>query len=116
MFDFRHVIAACALGATFTTSALADGHIAGLYAVEGRNPDGSAYGGTVAIGSLGGNQYVLNWTVGSSYEGTGVLSGDVLTVEGNFADPVFYIVMPDGELHGTWADGRGLERLAPTGN
>jgi hypothetical protein len=113
MFDRRHAIALCFGAATLATSALADGHIAGLYTVEGRNPDGSSYGGNVSIGILGADQYVLNWDVGSSYEGTGTLSGDVLTVEGDFSDPVFYLVMPDGELHGTWADGRGLERLEP---
>ncbi len=116
MFDLRHVAPLSMSVMLLATTAGADGHIAGLYTVEGRNPDGSAYGGSVAIGNLGTNQYRVTWEVGGTYEGIGVLSGDLLVVEGDFNDPVFYVVMPDGELHGTWADGRGLERLAPTGN
>ena len=27
--------------------------------------------------------------------------------------PVYYVILPNGELHGTWANGTGLEKLVP---
>ena len=94
--------------------AQAQNHILGDYYAYGRNADGSSYSGTVNIQPLGPNQVTVYWSVGSSYSGVGTLNGDVLTVDWGAADPAFYIVMPDGELHGTWADGTGLELLSRT--
>ncbi|MBY6116430.1 hypothetical protein KUW09_15935 [Mameliella alba] len=86
--------------------------LAGHYRVDGRNPDGSAYSGTVDLRENGG-QYAVTWTIaGQVYRGTGRLQGRLLTVDWQGdSDPVFYVLMPDGDLHGTWADGRGLDRL-----
>lgn len=91
--------------------AQAQQHIAGDYYAYGRNADGSAYSGTVNIGVNGDGSVAVNWSVGNSYSGVGVLNGDILTVEWGADHPAFYIVMPDGELHGTWGDGTGLELL-----
>ena len=55
--------------------------------------------------------YLVRWSVGTVYSGTGVLQGQVLTVTWGAAFPAIYVVMPDGELHGTWANGEGLDRL-----
>ncbi|MGP6085713.1 LIC10280 family protein [Antarctobacter jejuensis] len=88
--------------------------IAGTYAVSGRNPDGSAYTGTVVLRQQGAD-YNIAWSIaGQDYQGTGRLEGRVLTVnwQGD-SNPVVYVLMPDGELHGTWADGHALDRLAP---
>lgn len=93
-------------------SALAD--IAGSYFVYGRNADGSAYDGTAQIVAAGGKSYTVLWSVGTEYSGTATLDGSVLTVDWGAADPAVYVVMPDGELHGTWADGLGLEMMALT--
>jgi len=92
--------------------AQAQSHILGDYFAYGRNADGSAYSGTVNIAPLGPNQVTVYWSVGSTYSGVGTLNGDVLTVNWGANHPAFYIVMPDGELHGTWDDGAGLELLS----
>ena len=86
--------------------------IAGSYTAQGRNPNGSAYSGTVKIVEDAELVYFY-WSVGNSYEGTGRRNGDVVTVDWGSDDPVYYVIVPSGELHGTWANGRALERLIP---
>jgi hypothetical protein len=86
--------------------------IAGLYRVEGRNSDGSAYGGRVLL-SQDQAKVRVGWTVGSqTYSGEGVLQGRILTVNWGAATPMIYVVV-GRELHGTWDGGRALERLIP---
>jgi hypothetical protein len=94
--------------------AQAQQHILGDYFAYGRNADGSAYNGTVSIAGNANGTVTVNWSVGNEYSGIGVLNGDVLTVDWGAEHPAFYIVMPDGELHGTWGDGVGLELLSRT--
>lgn len=85
--------------------------ISGSYRVEGRNPDGSGYAGTVRI-TENGDAISMAWQVGTqTYSGTGVRQGRVITVNWGDAFPVVYVIMPNGALHGTWADGRASERL-----
>lgn len=87
--------------------------IAGTYTAEGRNPDGSAYSGVVTI-SESGTAVHFFWKIGSSaYQGDGSRRQDVVTVDWGDQYPVYYLVMPSGELHGTWSNGRALERLIP---
>lgn len=87
--------------------------VAGQYRVEGRNPDGSAYSGTVVI-SEQGNAVQFNWRVGAStYLGSGTRNGDVIWVNWGSQYPVVYVRMPSGQLHGTWENGTALERLLP---
>ena len=87
--------------------------VSGNYRAEGRNPDGSAYSGTVQIYDRKGEVRV-EWQVGNqNYSGTGTRNGDVVWVDWGDTHPVVYVRMPSGELHGTWANGRGLERLIP---
>ncbi|MEJ6392427.1 hypothetical protein V8J82_04115 [Gymnodinialimonas sp. 2305UL16-5] len=107
-------LTAIAMAALFVAAPIAQAqqHILGDYYAYGRNADGTAYSGTVEILPNGPNQVIVNWSVGSSYSGIGTLSGDVLTVEWGANHPAFYIVMSDGELHGTWGDGEGLELLS----
>jgi Caspase domain len=110
----------CADGSATETlepfSAPAPGHIAlsdGAYKVEGKNPDGSDYTGTVEIAEQG-NGYHLSWQVGSSsYEGYGTLAGNLLTVDWRSATPVVYALGPDGNLTGLWDAGNGEETLTP---
>ena len=100
---------AFALGAT---AAMAQS-VGGNYTAHGRNPDGSTYTGQVRI-SQSGAAVGVAWQVGSQgYTGSGVLEGRVLTVDWGDTHPVVYVIMPNGELHGTWANGRALERLVP---
>jgi hypothetical protein len=85
----------------------------GSYKVEGKNADGSAYEGTVEI-ERQGKGYHLSWEVGSSsYEGNGVLAGNLLTVEWGSPTPVVYALGTDGSLTGLWDAGKGEERLTP---
>lgn len=87
--------------------------VSGSYRAEGRNPDGSAYSGTVQIHDRKG-EVRMEWQVGNqSYSGKGTRNADVIWVDWGDTHPVVYVRMPSGELHGTWANGRGLERLIP---
>lgn len=86
-------------------------NINGLYQAQGRNPDGSAYSGTAVVAEINGSVQI-NWTVGAqSYAGTGVRDGQIVVVNWGQPAPVIYVVMANGELHGTWQNGTALERL-----
>lgn len=83
----------------------------GNYRVDGRNPDGSGYSGSVIIKSIDG---VANfeWHVGNQvYKGQGTFVGNVLVVNWGSAAPVLYTVDLDGNLSGTWDNGKASERL-----
>jgi hypothetical protein len=85
----------------------------GAYGVEGRNPDGKGYKGTVEI-EKDGDKYHVSWKVGdSAYEGTGTLEGNLFTVEWGSATPVVYALADDGSLKGLWDAGLGEETLTP---
>lgn len=85
--------------------------LSGDYRAEGRNPDGSAYEGDVKILEQG-DVVSVAWQVGAQgYTGSGRRDGRVVTVNWGARDPVVYVVMPNGQLNGTWADGTALERL-----
>ncbi|WP_419409915.1 hypothetical protein [Primorskyibacter sp. 2E107] len=93
---------------------LAAADLSGRYTVQGRNADGSAYSGTLTL-QQHGNAVAADWMVGGTpYSGYGPLDGRILTL--NWAPgqaPVIYVTMPDGTLHGTWADGLALEKATP---
>ncbi len=114
--DFsRRALFAMSLGlACFATGAVAQGNsITGSYVAKGMNPSGSRYEGQVQILQDGTNVSV-NWDVaGEKYSGAGLREGRVVVIDWGQPTPVVYVVMPSGELHGTWANGEGLERLIP---
>ena len=61
-----------------------------------------------------GKAYHLSWEVGSSsYEGSGTLAGNLLTVEWGSSTPVVYALGSDGSLTGLWDAGKGEETLTP---
>lgn len=106
---FWMIAAATALAAAPALAQNVD--INGLYTAEGRNPDGSAYNGSVVMAEQNGSVQI-NWTVGNQqYAGTGVRDGQVVVVNWGAAHPVIYVIMANGNLHGTWDDGKALERL-----
>lgn len=110
---FRHFTFAAATAMTLlgTPSFADDRPIGGTYAVEGRNSNGSAYSGNLVLEEKGGRVFGEWLIAGQSYRGSGRRDGRILTLhweEG--AEPVVYVLMPDGELHGTWGDGYALER------
>lgn len=79
--------------------------------VYGRHGDGHVFEGTATI-SAAEDGYAIEWLIGAaSYRGIGVLEGRVLTVEWGTEAPAIYVVMPDGELHGTFEDDLGVELL-----
>lgn len=87
--------------------------LGGRYKVNGANPDGSRYSGSVTIGQTA-EGYRVDWAVGqSAYQGVGVLEGNVFTVDWGSDTPVVYALAPDGTLSGLWAAGNGEETLAP---
>ncbi|TDK43773.1 LIC10280 family protein [Antarcticimicrobium luteum] len=109
----RAVMGGLVAGLAMLAPPLAAQSISGGYRAEGRNPDGSAYRGTVTIREEGGMVYV-SWRVGNqSYNGTGTRNGDIIWVDWGSNYPVVYVRMPSGELHGTWGNGTALERLIP---
>jgi tetratricopeptide (TPR) repeat protein len=86
----------------------------GEYDIDGVNPSGSTYGGTVTITAGSGGTYNFRWKVGrDTFRGTGRLSGRTLTVNWGQKDPVIYRIDDDGTLRGKWARGRGSEDLTP---
>tara|TARA_R110002049_G_scaffold23781_4_gene84540 strand:+ start:40829 stop:41188 length:360 start_codon:yes stop_codon:yes gene_type:complete len=86
--------------------------ISGSYLAEGRNPDGSAYQGVAQIAERDGSVQI-DWTVGGqNYSGSGVRDGLVVVVNWGESAPVVYVVMANGDLHGTWNNGTALERLS----
>ncbi len=97
-------------GATDTMALLG---VDGVYDAHGMNPDGTTYSGRVDIVQQG-DAVEMTWAIGSdTYRGQGTLEGRVLTVDWGAATPVVYVVMPNGELHGTWDGGTALEKLTP---
>ena len=85
----------------------------GRYRVDGRNPNGTRYAGTVSI-AVEADAYRLDWRVGSSsYRGSGALAGNLLTVDWGSSTPVIYALGGDGRLTGLWDSGRGEEILTP---
>ena len=87
--------------------------IAGAYEVLGRDPDGQEYEGTATLRPDGG-AWRIEWRIGGqTFQGRGILAGQVLAVDWGDPDPVVYVVMADGSLHGTWSNGRALDRLTP---
>ncbi|MDJ0826135.1 MAG: hypothetical protein QNJ16_11590 [Rhodobacter sp.] len=87
--------------------------IDGAYTAAGLNADGSKYRGQVEI-TQQGDAVEFTWTVGTdTFRGQGTIEARVVTVDWGAATPVIYVVMDDGELHGTWDDGAALEKLTP---
>jgi hypothetical protein len=83
----------------------------GRYKVDGANPDGSRYSGTVKV-TKQGERYRLEWQVGNTrYKGIGELAGKLLTVDWGSVTPVIYALAPDGSLKGLWDAGKGEETL-----
>lgn len=100
------------LGLTLLSPAAAEAQdINGRYQVSGRNPDGSTYSGTAEVSEVFG-KVTIRWRVaGSAFEGIGSREDRVVTVDWGDTYPVIYVVMPDGSMHGTWANGQALDRL-----
>lgn len=87
--------------------------INGVFRAEGRYVNGTAYVGSAIVSETNGNVQI-SWTLdGQSYSGTGVRQGQIVAVNGGQPDPIVYVIMANGAMHGTWANGTALERLIP---
>jgi hypothetical protein len=110
-------VLACVLSAAVPAAAQPD--LSGVYDTAGTNPDGSAYSGETEIARTG-EAYRVVQRVGSTAQGTGLVSGDVLAV--SFPDAGWvaaYRIRPDGTLEGVWVQSGGSalgrETLTPAG-
>ncbi|MCL6286168.1 hypothetical protein M3P21_21990 [Ruegeria sp. 2012CJ41-6] len=91
----------------------AERSISGTYSIQGRNVEGQIYQGVANIAQEG--SFVnFEWRIGTQViNGAGSVDGRVVTVDWGSDSPVMYVLMSDGELHGTWADGLALDKLTP---
>ena len=91
-----------------------DVYISGIYKSYGLNPNGTDYSGEVCI-EQSVSDISMTWSFNgvTSYSGNGQISGQVVSVDWKAEFPVFYVIMADGELHGTWNDGTAVEKLSP---
>lgn len=104
-----------------------DGGLPGVYAVNGVDPTGQEYSGTIVIKSTDSvDRFAVEWIVtGSIQLGVGVLAGDRLTVDwsevnnatGQGTGTIVYEIMDDGTMSGTWRaagfDEPGTEQVFP---
>ena len=95
--------------------------ISGKYAVEGTNPDGSSYRGTVEITPTSDTTCAIDWMTGNTTS-QGICSRKGSTfaaayVLGGAFGLVVYEVLDDGSLDGIWTiagqNGSGTEKLTP---
>lgn len=99
-----------------TATPMASGRgLAGRYVVAGRNPDGSAYRGTLDLRADTGG-YALQWQTGNDYLGTALEYGGVLAGAWGAGCGVVVYRLGDGGLTGIWrtpGNGTGRETLFP---
>jgi Caspase domain len=90
--------------------------LAGVYRVQGTNPNGSKYRGMVAL-AQDKDQFSLTWWIGKDvFRGTGHFAGKMLVVNWGDKTPVIYTFGGEGVLDGEWADGSATETLDLVGN
>ena len=109
---------------TTTTTTNATRDIGGKYSVEGSNPAGSIYKGTLNVVKRGG-VYQFHWNAGGQYDGVGVANGNVVAVafavgaDGKGCGVIDYVIQSDGTLDGKWGawgvDDVGSERAIRNG-
>lgn len=95
--------------------------VGGLYAVQGTNFDGSAYGGQAKIVLTSDVTCEIYWTTGlTTSQGICMRSGDVFSAaykSGSAVGLVIYRIHKDGVLDGSWTiagqNGVGYELLMP---
>ncbi len=76
--------------------------LAGAYAVEGTNPDGTPYAGTLVV-ERDGPAYTLTWQAGDTYVGEGILMDDEFgTSYGGEDCGVAVYAVQGGDLDGQW--------------
>jgi Caspase domain len=85
--------------------------LAGVYRVQGTNPNGSHYQGMASLWPVG-RDYQFNWWIArQTLSGFGHLAGRMLVVNWGQKSPVIYSFGAGNRLDGEWADGSATERL-----
>ena len=115
----RAISAAILAVALYGNAALAQS-VGGNYTVQGKNIDGSSYGGTVTITPSSDSTCRIVWKTGSTSSGICMLAGRSFAaayVLNKSFGLVLYELQGDGSLKGVWtiADqpGAGTETLIP---
>jgi hypothetical protein len=94
--------------------------VVGSYTLEGSNPDGSTYEGTLDV-TASGDAFNWNWN-GGEYLGVGLQQDDIVSVAwgSDACYVVSYVIGEDGVLTGKWTDmaisGIGADVATPTDN
>lgn len=94
--------------------------VVGTYKLDGVNPDGSTYSGTLDV-TASGEAFAWSWNAGE-YAGVGLQQGEVVSVAwgSDACYVVSYIIGEDGVLTGKWTDmaisGIGADVATPTEN
>lgn len=102
----KSILLGAALSAFTFCAALAQ-DMTGEYVMEGANPGGSGrYTGRVAL-ALTGDTYQVAWIIGKArHVGTGIVTGDTLSVvyqqDANNLGIAVYKIGSDGTLTGRW--------------
>ncbi|MGI9596181.1 MAG: hypothetical protein ACR2QK_08475 [Acidimicrobiales bacterium] len=124
---FLIMLYACALPGDLAVGRDDDGDLPGIYTVNGIDPIGTEYSGTIVIKATDtADRFDVEWIVtGAIQVGIGVRDGDRLVVTwtevtsatDDGTGPITYAIQADGKLVGTWyADGfdvPGSERVFP---
>jgi hypothetical protein len=86
--------------------------LAGSYKVDGVNPDGSKYSGTLEV-TVENGVHRFKWLIGNqTYVGTGTFQDGRISVDYGDKYPAIYTRAPDGTLNGTWSNGNARETAA----
>lgn len=93
----------------------------GTYDVNGTNPDGTAYAGTMTIQQVGLASWRVRWQIGQAQiDGYGMSVGTVFSVGFALSERPglsIYEVAPDGSMSGQWtlvgSSAIGSENLTP---
>jgi hypothetical protein len=92
-------------------TAIAAPRLAGIYYVDGRNPNGSRYRGMLTL-TPARDQYLFRWWIGRQvFSGEGQFAGKMLVVNWGDKHPVVYTFGQRDNLDGEWADGSATEQL-----
>jgi len=115
------LVPALALGLAAGLSAPAQAQRNGTYDVNGTNPDGSPYSGTLTIQQVGLSSWRVRWQLGQAQvDGYGMSMGTIFSVGfvlGDRPGMSIYEVAPDGGMSGQWtlvgSSAIGSENLTP---
>lgn len=95
--------------------------VGGNYTVDGKNMDGSPYGGTATITFQNDMSCTIEWVSGPNVsDGVCMKNGNMFAAayqQQGYFGILSYVILEDGRLDGAWTvagqDGYGVETLTP---